>query len=102
MFVLLSLIAVSYVVGNDLNAVAATTHYCYLMGEMSSSQGIGQAETNAVIANLDDADALAAMGLTPKENYTESGPYMFYLTEDISWEGEISAPEGMLMVICKN
>lgn len=73
---------------------AATAHTCLYVGEMSASQGIGQTEVDALIANLETPEN---MGLTPSEK-----PYQFFLTEDISWEGEFVAPEGIILAICLN
>ncbi|MBO5481395.1 MAG: hypothetical protein J6A63_09445 [Clostridia bacterium] len=73
---------------------AETAHNCYYVGSMSASQGIGQTEVDALIANRETPEN---MGLTPSEE-----PYTFFLTEDIAWEGEFVAPEGIVMAICLN
>jgi hypothetical protein len=89
---MLSTTAFAFTFGEKVSASAS--HDCYYFGELDSSQGIGQLEANMLIANRETPEV---MGLTPSEQ-----PYMFFLKEDISWEGTFKAIDGIYMVVCKN
>lgn len=69
----------------------AFQHNCYMLSEPVE---IGQTEVDYLMANLDTPENV---GLVPSAT-----PYEFYLGEDVSWEGEFVAPEGVMIAICLN
>lgn len=89
LFACVSIFLSTFGLNTQVNA-SAVGHNCYLFG--GNSIGIGQTDVDYLIANIETPENV---GLTPR-----SEPYMYHLTEDISWEGEFVAPDGIYMAIC--
>lgn len=86
--------------GTNMNANGGTftlvdcslLHECYYFG--GDGQGIGQDMVNQL---LDAPLTPEGWGMAASEE-----PYPVYLYEDVSWKGELSAPDGVKIALCLN